>query len=42
MDELLMVATWMYWLYKTTDSKIYLEYVISNAHTFGGTSWSIS
>ncbi|KAG5020557.1 hypothetical protein JHK87_016412 [Glycine soja] len=30
------------WLYKATDSKMYLDYVISNAHTFGGTNWSIS
>ncbi|KAK8466984.1 hypothetical protein PHAVU_008G212700 [Phaseolus vulgaris] len=39
MDELLWAATW---LYKATDNKTYLEYVLSNAHTFGGTGWSIS
>ena len=39
MDELLWAATW---LYKATNNKMYLEYVISNAHTFGGTGWSIS
>jgi len=39
MDELLWAATW---LYKATDNKMYLEYVLSNANTFGGTGWSIS
>lgn len=39
MDELLWAATW---LYKATDNKEYLEYVISNAQNFGGTGWSIS
>ncbi|RDX62543.1 Endoglucanase 11, partial [Mucuna pruriens] len=38
-DELLWAATW---LYKATDNQEYLEYVISNAHAFGGTGWSIS
>ncbi|XP_027939501.1 endoglucanase 11-like [Vigna unguiculata] len=39
MDELLWAATW---LYKATDNKMYFEYVLSNAHSFGGTGWSIS
>lgn len=39
MDELLWAAMW---LYKATDKEEYFEYIISKAHTFGGTGWSIS
>ncbi|KAK4279143.1 hypothetical protein QN277_016894 [Acacia crassicarpa] len=39
MDELLWAAMW---LYKATDNKQYLEYVISNAHSFGGIGWAIT
>ncbi|KAJ1386916.1 Six-hairpin glycosidase superfamily [Sesbania bispinosa] len=39
MDELLWAATW---LYKATDKEEYFEYIISKAHTFGGTGWSIT
>lgn len=39
MDELLWAAMW---LYKATDNKHYFEYVISNAHCFGGTGWAIT
>ncbi|KAJ7964806.1 Endoglucanase [Quillaja saponaria] len=39
MDELLWAATW---LYKATDKKEYFNYVITNAHSFGGTGWAIT
>ncbi|RDY13117.1 Endoglucanase 11, partial [Mucuna pruriens] len=39
MDELLWAAMW---LYKATDKEEYLEYVISNARTFGGIAWAIT
>jgi hypothetical protein len=37
-DELLWGALW---LYKATDNEKYLEYVINNAHCFGGTGWAM-
>lgn len=39
MDELLWGAMW---LYKATDKQEYFDYIISNAHTFGGIGWSIT
>ncbi|XP_057472646.1 endoglucanase 11-like [Actinidia eriantha] len=39
MDELLWAALW---LYKATDTPNYLNYLISKAHCFGGTGWSIT
>lgn len=39
MDELLWGAMW---LYKATDNKEYLNYVINKAHYFGGTDWAIT
>ncbi|KAK7316558.1 hypothetical protein RJT34_00112 [Clitoria ternatea] len=39
MDELLWAAMW---LYKATDNEEYFEYLISNAHTFGGIGWAIT
>ncbi|KAI4308370.1 hypothetical protein L6164_031462 [Bauhinia variegata] len=38
MDELLWAAMW---LYKATDKEEYFDYVISKAHSFGGTGWAI-
>ncbi|KAJ6973319.1 endoglucanase 11-like [Populus alba x Populus x berolinensis] len=38
-DELLWGALW---LYKATDNEKYLEYVINNAHCFGGTGWAMA
>uniref|UniRef100_A0A7N0RJS5 Endoglucanase n=1 Tax=Kalanchoe fedtschenkoi TaxID=63787 RepID=A0A7N0RJS5_KALFE len=38
-DELLWAALW---LYKATDTDIYLDYVVNKAHCFGGIGWSIS
>lgn len=38
-DELLWAAMW---LYKATDNLRYLNYVIDNAHSFGGIGWSIT
>ncbi|KAL1812924.1 hypothetical protein ACET3Z_022989 [Daucus carota] len=38
-DELLWAALW---LFKATDNEDYLNYVIDNAHHFGGIGWSIS
>ncbi|KAL8144246.1 hypothetical protein V2J09_017278 [Rumex salicifolius] len=37
-DELLWAALW---LYKATQNKFYLDYVVKNAIDFGGTTWSI-
>lgn len=39
MDELLWAALW---LYKATDNERYLDYVIRNGDSFGGTTWSIT
>ncbi|PSR95295.1 Endoglucanase [Actinidia chinensis var. chinensis] len=39
MDELLWAALW---LYKATDTPNYLNYLLSRAHCFGGTGWSIT
>ncbi|KAL0443341.1 UNVERIFIED_CONTAM: Endoglucanase 7 [Sesamum latifolium] len=39
MDELLWAALW---LYKATDSSIYLNYALQNALPFGGITWAIS
>nr|QCQ73708.1 endo-(1,4)-beta-D-glucanase [Litchi chinensis] len=39
MDELLWGAMW---LYKATDNDKYLNYVIDNAHSFGGIGWAIT
>ncbi|KAK9269566.1 hypothetical protein L1049_001342 [Liquidambar formosana] len=39
MDELLWAALW---LYKATDNEDYLNYVIENAHSFGGITWAIT
>ncbi|XP_065875645.1 endoglucanase 11 [Euphorbia lathyris] len=39
MDELLWGAMW---LYKATDNEDYLNYVISNAQSFGGIGWAMS
>ncbi|XP_068668015.1 endoglucanase 7-like [Aristolochia californica] len=38
-DELLWAALW---LYRATDKDNYLNYVVSNAHSFGGVGWAIS
>ncbi|XP_022969355.1 endoglucanase 11-like [Cucurbita maxima] len=38
-DELLWAALW---LYEATDNPQYLEYVLNNAHSFGGIGWAIS
>lgn len=38
-DELLWAALW---LYKATDNPSYLNYVLQNAHSFGGITWAIS
>lgn len=39
MDELLWGALW---LYKATDDICYLNYVIENGESFGGTTWAIT
>ncbi|CAK7350136.1 unnamed protein product [Dovyalis caffra] len=39
MDELLWAGLW---LYKATDNEGYLNYVIENAHAFGGITWAIT
>ncbi|WCJ37506.1 glycosyl hydrolase 9B8 [Euphorbia peplus] len=39
MDELLWGGMW---LYKATDNDFYLNYVITNAHRFGGIGWAMS
>lgn len=39
MDELLWGALW---LYKATDDISYLNYVIENGESFGGTTWAIT
>ncbi|XP_047340676.1 endoglucanase 11-like [Impatiens glandulifera] len=39
MDELLWAALW---LYKATGNQMYLEYLINQAHSFGGTGWAVS
>ncbi|KAI9185212.1 hypothetical protein LWI28_014089 [Acer negundo] len=39
MDELLWGALW---LYKATDNHHYLNYVLENAHDFGGITWAIT
>ncbi|KAK2639820.1 hypothetical protein Ddye_027615 [Dipteronia dyeriana] len=39
MDELLWAALW---LYKATDNHHYLNYVLENAHDFGGITWAIT
>lgn len=38
-DELLWAGMW---LYKATDNDNYLQYVINNAHSFGGIGWAIT
>lgn len=38
-DELLWGAMW---LYKATDRREYLEYVLENARSHGGITWSMS
>ncbi|KAJ4982243.1 hypothetical protein NE237_033080 [Protea cynaroides] len=38
-DELLWAAVW---LYKATDKEDYLNYVINNAHCFGGIGWAMT
>lgn len=39
MDELLWAGLW---LYKATGDEGYLNYVIENAHVFGGITWAIT
>ncbi|XP_077217123.1 glycosyl hydrolase 9B8 [Tasmannia lanceolata] len=38
-DELLWAALW---LYKATEKEDYLNYVVTNAHSFGGVGWAIT
>lgn len=38
-DELLWAALW---LYKATGKGDYLNYVIKNAHSFGGVGWAVT
>ncbi|KAG9455081.1 hypothetical protein H6P81_007985 [Aristolochia fimbriata] len=38
-DELLWAALW---LYRATDDDAYLNYLLRNAHSFGGVGWAIS
>uniref|UniRef100_A0A2N9HQH5 Endoglucanase n=1 Tax=Fagus sylvatica TaxID=28930 RepID=A0A2N9HQH5_FAGSY len=39
MDELLWAALW---LYKATNKEVYLKYVLENAHSFGGITWTMT
>jgi hypothetical protein len=38
-DELLWAALW---LHRATGRAEYLEYIVENAHDFGGTGWAIT
>lgn len=38
-DELLWAALW---LYKATGEMLYFDYVIQNAHSFGGLGWAMT